>query len=68
MQLASATTQLITTPPLPAPCPAPPCPSLQFLSQLVNLQGIVTRATLVRPKLQKSVHYCPATDAFTTRE
>ncbi|GAB4814312.1 hypothetical protein N2152v2_001358 [Parachlorella kessleri] len=40
----------------------------QFLSQLVNLQGIVTRATLVRPKLQKSVHYCPATNTFMSRE
>jgi hypothetical protein len=50
----------LTFSPLPA--------ALQFLSQLVNLQGIVTRATLVRPKLQKSVHYCPTTNAFTTRE
>ena len=41
---------------------------MQFLSQLVNLQGIVTRATLVRPKLQKSVHYCPATNTFMSRE
>lgn len=28
----------------------------------------MTRATLVRPKLQKSVHYCPATNAFSSRE
>lgn len=31
--------------------------SLQFLSKLVNLQGIVTRCTLVRPKIVKSVHW-----------
>jgi hypothetical protein len=41
---------------------------LQFLSKLVNLQGIVTRCTLVRPKIVKSVHYCPATGQFQSRE
>lgn len=30
---------------------------VQFLSKLVNLQGIVTRCTLVRPKIVKSVHW-----------
>lgn len=32
-------------------------PAPQFLSKLVNLQGIVTRCTLVRPKIVKSVHW-----------
>lgn len=40
----------------------------EFLSKLVNLQGIVTRCTLVRPKIMKSVHYCPATGQFSSRE
>ena len=34
-----------------------PPPAPQFLSKLVNLQGIVTRCTLVRPKIVKSVHW-----------
>lgn len=51
---------------LPAPLPVPPSP--QFLSKLVNLQGIVTRCTLVRPKIVKSVHWCPATGQFQSRE
>jgi DNA replication licensing factor MCM3 len=40
----------------------------EFLSKLVNLQGIVTRCTLVRPKIVKSVHWCPATGQFQSRE
>lgn len=40
----------------------------QFLSKLVNLQGIVTRCTLVRPKIVKSVHWCPVTGQFQSRE
>lgn len=53
--------------PLPA---APPHAhaALQFLSKLVNLQGIVTKSSLVRPKLVKSVHHCPATGQFQSRE
>ncbi|EFN53439.1 hypothetical protein CHLNCDRAFT_25737 [Chlorella variabilis] len=39
-----------------------------FLSKLVNLQGIVTKSSLVRPKLVKSVHHCPATGQFQSRE
>ena len=31
------------------------------LRSLVVVEGIVTRASLVRPKLVRSVHYCPAT-------
>lgn len=51
------------------PCLIPPHPTtLQFLSKLVSLQGIVTRCTLVRPKVVKSVHWCEATNSFTSRE
>eukprot|EP00212_Chloropicon_laureae_P002998 CAMPEP_0197487602 /NCGR_PEP_ID=MMETSP1311-20131121/2638_1 /TAXON_ID=464262 /ORGANISM="Genus nov. species nov., Strain RCC856" /LENGTH=788 /DNA_ID=CAMNT_0043031351 /DNA_START=107 /DNA_END=2473 /DNA_ORIENTATION=+ len=39
-----------------------------MLSKLVNLEGIVTRASLVRPKVQRSVHYCAETKQFHTRE
>mmetsp|Transcript_10187 Transcript_10187/g.35194 ORF Transcript_10187/g.35194 Transcript_10187/m.35194 type:complete len:782 (+) Transcript_10187:183-2528(+) len=39
-----------------------------MLSKLVNLEGIVTRASLVRPKVQRSVHYCNETKQFHTRE
>jgi DNA replication licensing factor MCM3 len=31
------------------------------VSRLVSVEGIVTRCALVRPKLVKTVHYCPAT-------
>ena len=31
------------------------------LSTLVSVEGIVTRCSLVRPKVVKSVHYCPET-------
>jgi DNA replication licensing factor MCM3 len=34
----------------------------------VNLQGIVTKASLVRPKMVRSVHYCEATGTTTQRE
>ncbi|KWU46255.1 MCM-domain-containing protein [Rhodotorula sp. JG-1b] len=37
------------------------------LGKLVCLEGIVTRCNLVRPKMQQSVHYCPATTNFHTR-
>ena len=39
-----------------------------FLSKLVCLEGIVTKASLVRPKVVKSVHYAEATKQFITRE
>ncbi|XP_036726170.1 DNA replication licensing factor MCM3 [Balaenoptera musculus] len=32
-----------------------------FLSCVVCLEGIVTKCSLVRPKVVRSVHYCPAT-------
>eukprot|EP00741_Cyanophora_paradoxa_P021452 tig00021352_g20709.t1 len=38
------------------------------LNQMVCIEGIVTKCSLVRPKLVRSVHYCPATKNFTTRE
>ncbi|XP_054266507.1 zygotic DNA replication licensing factor mcm3 [Macrosteles quadrilineatus] len=33
----------------------------RFLGNLVCCEGIVTKCSLVRPKVVKSVHYCPAT-------
>ena len=36
--------------------------------RLVCAEGIVTKASVVRPKWVKSVHYCPATGRETTRE
>lgn len=38
------------------------------LGKLVKVYGIVTRCSLVRPKLVKSVHYCPDTGVVTSRE
>ena len=32
-----------------------------LLSKLVCVEGIVTRSSLVRPKVVRSVHYCPKT-------
>ncbi|BFZ57212.1 MCM DNA helicase complex subunit [Savitreella phatthalungensis] len=38
------------------------------LGKLVSLEGIVTRCSLVRPKVVKSVHYCEQTNEFLSRE
>lgn len=38
------------------------------LGKMISLEGIITRCSLVRPKMVKSVHYCPATDGFYSRE
>lgn len=38
------------------------------LSKMISLEGIVTRCSLVRPKMVKSVHYCPTTKHFHSRE
>lgn len=38
--------------------------SADHLSRLVCVQGIVTKCSLVRPKVVRSVHYCPTTVSF----
>ncbi|KAI0004102.1 MCM2/3/5 family-domain-containing protein [Russula compacta] len=38
------------------------------LGHMISLEGIVTRCSLVRPKMLKSVHYCPDTNHFHSRE
>ncbi|XP_057420051.1 DNA replication licensing factor MCM3-like [Lotus japonicus] len=40
----------------------------QFIGSMVCVEGIVTKCSLVRPKVIKSVHFCPTTGNFTTRE
>ncbi|ONK79391.1 uncharacterized protein A4U43_C01F5880 [Asparagus officinalis] len=39
-----------------------------FIGSMVCVEGIVTKCSLVRPKVVKSVHFCPATQLFTSRE
>ncbi|KAJ4747577.1 DNA helicase [Rhynchospora pubera] len=39
-----------------------------FIGAMVCVDGIVTKCSLVRPKVVKSVHYCPATQMFMSRE
>ncbi|KAG5650283.1 MCM DNA helicase complex subunit [Sphagnurus paluster] len=38
------------------------------LGKMISLEGIITRCSLVRPKMLKSVHYCPETTLFHARE
>ena len=38
------------------------------INTMVSIEGIVTRCSLVRPKMLKSVHYCPETHEFHARE
>ena len=38
------------------------------ISNMVSIEGIVTRCSLVRPKMLKSVHYCAETQLFHQRE
>ncbi|RPD58347.1 ATP dependent DNA helicase [Lentinus tigrinus ALCF2SS1-6] len=38
------------------------------LGKMISLEGIVTRCSLVRPKMLKSVHFCPDTGMFHARE
>ena len=40
----------------------------ELLQSLVNVEGIVTRMSIVRPKIQTSVHYCEKTKKWETRE
>ncbi|KHG27499.1 DNA replication licensing factor MCM3 -like protein [Gossypium arboreum] len=40
----------------------------EFIGSMVCVVGIVTKCSLVRPKVVKSVHFCPATENFTIRE
>ena len=40
----------------------------EHLSKLVCIEGIVTRCSIVRPKLMRTVHYCPKTNEFMQRE
>ncbi|KAF4623005.1 hypothetical protein D9613_001700 [Agrocybe pediades] len=39
-----------------------------YLGKMISLEGIITRCSLVRPKMLKSVHYCPETSKFHSRE
>lgn len=39
-----------------------------FIGSMVCVEGIVTKCSLVRPKVVKSVHFCPTTEKFTVRE
>ncbi|KAF9452593.1 MCM-domain-containing protein [Macrolepiota fuliginosa MF-IS2] len=38
------------------------------LGKMISLEGIITRCSLVRPKMFKSVHYCPETTQHYARE
>lgn len=40
----------------------------EHLGKMISLEGIITRCSLVRPKMLKSVHYCPETKLFHSRE
>nr|XP_014352143.1 PREDICTED: DNA replication licensing factor MCM3 [Latimeria chalumnae] len=40
----------------------------RFLSNVVCVEGIVTKCSLVRPKVVRSVHYCPATKKTIERK
>lgn len=39
----------------------------RFLGNLVCLEGIVTRCSLVRPKIVRSLHFCSVTNTITER-
>ncbi|KAM7280194.1 hypothetical protein ACFE04_007328 [Oxalis oulophora] len=40
----------------------------EFIGSMVCVEGIITKCSLVRPKVVKSVHYCSVTKKFTSRE
>uniref|UniRef100_A0A1D1YJK2 DNA replication licensing factor MCM3 n=1 Tax=Anthurium amnicola TaxID=1678845 RepID=A0A1D1YJK2_9ARAE len=39
-----------------------------FIGTMVCVEGIITKCSLVRPKVVKSVHFCPTTGLFMSRE
>lgn len=39
-----------------------------YLGKLICVEGIVTKASLVRPKVVKTVHFCPETKKFQSAE
>ncbi|QPG72953.1 hypothetical protein FOA43_000257 [Brettanomyces nanus] len=39
-----------------------------YLSKMVSVGGVVTRTSLIRPKIIKSIHYCENTGRFHSRE
>ena len=40
----------------------------RYIGNMVCVEGIVTKASLINPKVVKSVHYCPATKKYTERK
>ncbi|KAJ7596741.1 MCM2/3/5 family-domain-containing protein [Mycena floridula] len=40
----------------------------EHLGKMISLEGIVTRCSLVRPKMVHSAHYCPETKQFIRRD
>lgn len=40
----------------------------RLLGKMICIEGIVTRCSLVRPKVRRSVHHCEKTHLFHTRE
>lgn len=38
------------------------------LRQLVCVQGVATKVSAIKPKIVKSVHYCPSTNQHTTKD
>ncbi|XP_044727672.1 DNA replication licensing factor Mcm3 isoform X2 [Chrysoperla carnea] len=40
----------------------------KYLGNLICVEGIVTRCSLIRPKVVRSVHYCPATKKVMERK
>ncbi|KAJ3131230.1 MCM DNA helicase complex subunit [Geranomyces variabilis] len=42
--------------------------SSSHLGRTISIEGIITRCSLVRPKVARSVHYCQKTEVFHMRE
>ncbi|KAL5082556.1 hypothetical protein RYX36_010977 [Vicia faba] len=40
----------------------------EFIGSMVCVEGIITKCSLVRPKVVKSGHFCPTTGSFTHRD